>query len=235
MIDDHELSAALTYAARTMGQARTPEETLQTIAETALLSIPGVDHVGVTVREGDGRRPETKAATSELVWRLDELQYSLNEGPCLQSLRDSSVVAAPRISADPRWPRYVPAAVELGLKAQLAVQLRLDDEGTVGGLNMYSTKSEEIDPQAPEIADLFATHAALALGKVKIIDNLNEALRTREVISQAVGLLMARYQLEPDAAFAFLVRTSSHSNTKVRDIAALMLKHHIAEVRGLHR
>ena len=232
-MDDRQLSAALAHAARTIGEARTLEETLQTIAETALLSIPGITDVGVALLDRGGN-PVTKAATSDLVWELDRLQYSLDEGPCVQSLRDVSVVTAPRIRDDPRWPRYGPAAVKLGLKAQLAVKLSLDAPGTVGGLNMYSTESEDIDPQAPGIADLFATHAALAFGKARQVDDLHEALRTREVISQAVGLLMARYKLEPDAAFGFLVRTSSHSNTRVREIATRMIEHHIAEVNESH-
>ena len=231
-MDDQKFSAALIHAARTIDQASTVEETLQTIAETALLSIPGIEHVGVSVLDHLGE-PETKAATSDLVWELDKLQGALGEGPCVQSLHEASVVSAPNIRDDPRWSRYVPAAVKLGLKAQLAVKLYLDDQGTVGGLNMYSTESADIDPQAPGIADLFATHAALALGKIRDVDQLHEALRTRQVISQAVGVLMNKHQLEPDAAFAFLVRTSSHSNIKVREIAAQMIEDHVAEVRSL--
>lgn len=94
---------------------------------------------------------------------------------------------------------------------------------------MYSTDSEDIDPQAPGFADLFATHAALALGKAREVDHLHQALRTREVIGQAVGLLMAKYDLDPDGAFAFLVRTSSHSNRKLRDIAVRMVEQHVGE------
>ncbi len=191
-MDDQDLRAALSHAARTIGQARTSQETLQTIAETALLSIPSIEHVGVSVLDRKGNAV-TKAATSDLVLELDELQYSLHEGPCVDSLRGATVVAAPRIRDDSRWPRYVPPAVRLGLKAQLAVRLYLDEQGTVGGLNMYSTGSEDIDPQAPGIADLFAAHAALALDRALKVDHLNEALQTREVIGEAVGLLMAKY------------------------------------------
>jgi GAF domain-containing protein len=229
-VEDPQFSAALTHAARTINQARTPEETLQTIAETALLSIPGIEHVGVSIMDSRGK-PETRAATSDLVWELDELQYSLDEGPCVDSLRDASIVEAPHVGEDPRWPQYGPMAAERGLRAQLAVKLHLDEQGTVGGLNLYSTGSEEVDPQAPGIADLFATHAALALGKARQVSDLHEALQTRQIISQAVGLLMAEYRLDPDAAFGFLVRTSSHSNTKVRDIASRMVDTHIREIR----
>jgi GAF domain-containing protein len=224
-VDDHELNAALTHAARTINEARTIEETLQTIAETALISIPSMDHVGVSILDDNGIAV-TKAATSELVLELDNLQYSLDEGPCVDSLRGSTVVAAPHIRHDQRWPRYVPEAVHHGLKAQLAVKLYLGKHRTVGGLNMYSTGSEDIDPQAPGMADLFATHAALALGKAQEIDDLQQALKTREVIGQAVGLLMQRYGLDPDGAFGFLVRSSSHSNTKVREVALQIVEQH---------
>ena len=43
---------------------------------------------------------------------------------------------------------------------------------------------------------------------------------------------MHRYELDPDGAFSFLVRSSSHSNTKVRDIAVRMVEEHEAEVEG---
>ncbi len=230
-MDDLRFNAALAHAARTINEARTLEETLQTIAETALLSIPSMEHVGVSVLDDNGRAI-TKAATSELVIELDKLQYSLDEGPCVDSLRGSSVVAAPHIQHDQRWPRYAPAAVQLGLKAQLAVKLSLGERRTVGGLNMYSTGSEDIDPQAPGMADLFATHASLALGKAQEINDLRRALQTREVIGQAVGLLMQRYGLDPDGAFGFLVRSSSHSNTKVREVARQLVEQHAA---GLER
>jgi AmiR/NasT family two-component response regulator len=39
------------------------------------------------------------------------------------------------------------------------------------------------------------------------------------VIGQAIGILMERYQMNDDRAFAFLVRASSQTNTKLRDVA----------------
>jgi AmiR/NasT family two-component response regulator len=70
------------------------------------------------------------------------------------------------------------------------------------------------------MADLFATHAAIALGHAEERENLNQALQSRKVIGQAIGILMERYQLTEDRAFSFLVRASSHGNIKLRDVAA---------------
>ena len=219
----HDLGAALASAARTISSPTTLDETLATIVETARNSLPGFDEVGISTIDHSGA-VHTRAGTSELVWALDRIQYGLGEGPCVDSLRDTSVVTAPRIKDDQRWPLFVPRAVELGLKSQLAVRLYLDDEGTLGGLNIYSTTSEDIDLDAENIAELFATHAAIALGNAREVDTLQEALRTRKVIGQAIGMLMTAYTLDEDAAFGLLVRTSSVTNVKLRDIAADMVK-----------
>jgi hypothetical protein len=52
---------------------------------------------------------------------------------------------------------------------------------------------------------------------------LYEALRTRTVIGQATGLLMARRDLSPDEAFAELTKMSSYANRKLRDVAATLV------------
>jgi GAF domain-containing protein len=217
-----DVAAAIAAAARSIYQTQSLQETLFTIAEVARTAIPGFDYVGISTIDTKGN-VETKAATGELVWQLDRLQYSLKEGPCVDSLHDADVVLAPNIEDDDRWPTYAPRAVELGLRAQLAVKLYLDDRGTLGGLNLYSTVSEEIDEQAEPLAELFAAHAAIALGHARERDGLNEALHSRKVIGQAIGILMERYQMNEDRAFSFLVRASSHGNLKLRDVAAELL------------
>ena len=118
-----------------------------------------------------------------------------------------------------RWPAYIPAAVSFGLRAQLAVRLFLDPNGSMGGLNLYSTTTEEIPPDAEHIADLLAAHAALALDETREVEHLHEALHSRKVIGQAIGILMQRYELDEEAAFAYLLRASSHGNTKLRTVA----------------
>ncbi len=106
-----------------------------------------------------------------------------------------------------------------GLRSQLAVKLYLDGEGTVGRINCYFTTSDDVHPDAQGIAALFAAHAAIAVGHAQERENLNEALQSRKVIGQAIGIIMERYDIDEDAAFAFLVRASSTSNIKLRDIA----------------
>jgi GAF domain-containing protein len=215
--DSIDLTAALAEAARTINQPRSVEDTLEAIVQTARRSIPGFDHVGVSLMHSGGQ-VETKAASGDLVHQLDSLQYELNEGPCLLAAREP-VIVVDHIRHSQRWPAFVPRAVELGLKAQLALRLYVDDEGTIGGINLYSTESEEIEPHAPELAQVFAAQAAVALGHSQELDQLSEALKSRQLIGQAIGIVIERYKLDEQAAFNFLARLSSHSNTKLRHIA----------------
>jgi GAF domain-containing protein len=195
------------------------DETLDAIVLAAKVSVPGFDHAGISTIDRSGTIT-TRAATDEMVLKLDQLQYSLSEGPCVDSMREARVVSAPNIEHDERWPNYVAEATRsTGLRAQLGIRLFLDGQDTLGGLNLYSTQTAEIDDDSIAVAELFAAHAALALGNAREIDQLNTALQSRKVIGQALGLLMERYRMSEDRAFAFLTRASSHGNIKLITVA----------------
>jgi len=213
-----QLASALVVAARTMDKGHTLEESLDAIVTAARTSVPGFDHVGISLTHKNGR-VETKAATSDLVWQLDAIQYGLGEGPCVTALHQEGVVMAEHLKTDPRWPNYVPQAYEAGVRAQMAVQLFTNDE-TLGNLNFYSTTQDTIDPEAIAVAELFAVHAALALGHARKESQLGEALVTRKAIGMAIGIVMERYQIPEDRAFQFLIRASQSSNLKLRDVAS---------------
>ena len=146
---NQDLASHFAESARVMTQARTLEETLQTIVEAARRSLPGFDAVGISTVDRKGK-PQTRAKTDDLVDLLDDLQYGMGEGPCAETIKGADVVVAPHIRHDQRWPHYVPQAVRQGLRSQLAVRLHLE-EGTIGGLNFYSTVSDEIDAEAGSV------------------------------------------------------------------------------------
>ncbi|WP_262849573.1 GAF and ANTAR domain-containing protein [Mumia quercus] len=212
-----EVAQALTDAARAIHQPRSLEATLDAIIESARQTVPGFDHVGISVIHRDGRI-ETLAGTDQIVWELDTLQYDLGQGPCVDAIRESSIVAVEDAANDPRWPDYMPAAAQVGLRAQLGVRL-FDEDETLGGLNLYSVNSDAIAEGAVELAALFASHATIALGRARQEEHLNDALVTRKVIGQAIGIVSERYKISEDQAFHFLVRASSTSNIKLRDVA----------------
>lgn len=217
MTESIQIAAALTKAAKEIHAPRSLEETLDAVVRAAQSTVPGFDHVGISVSHRDGRI-ETLAGTDPLVWELDELQYELRQGPCVESIRDEPVVTVEHAENDPRWPAYLPQAVRRGLRAQLGLRLYAEEE-TLGGLNLYSTDSPTIADDALQLAELFATHAAIALGRSRTEQQLTEALGTRKVIGQAIGIVSERFQIDETRAFDYLVRASTTGNVKLRTLA----------------
>jgi GAF domain-containing protein len=212
-----DISTTLAQVAQDMNATLDLDTSLSTIVHVAAKSLPDIDHVGITIAHRDGRM-ETKAASDEFVRRLDELQYDVGEGPCVYAMDAHPVVRVEHAASEQRWPKFIPAAVQQGLRAQLGLQLYLEDQ-TLGALNMYSTSSDTVCDETAHFAEIFATHAALALGHARREDQLNNAIRSRQLIGQATGILMERYALNAERAFDYLIRVSSHSNTKLRDVA----------------
>jgi GAF domain-containing protein len=212
-----DAARSLALLSREINQPIDLDTTLQAIVESAQRSMPGIDHVGISVAHRNGTI-ETRAATSDLVWQLDDLQYGLDEGPCVHAIEAEPVVKVEHARHEQRWPRYMPSACELGLRSQLGLAL-YNDATTLGGLNMYSTSSDTIDPEVEDLAELFAAHAAVALGRAQREDQLRTALTSRQLIGQAVGIVMERYGMDETRAFDYLARVSSHSNVKLRDVA----------------
>lgn len=192
-------------------------ELLTTIVRAAEDAIPGADHVGISLAFAQGRI-ETVSATDAIVRRIDEIQYSLDEGPCLDAVRTRQQSWSNDLASDHRWPRFGPQADALGIRAQMGVAL-FDEPSVVGCLNLYARALGAFDAETPRIAAIFATHAAHALGRTLRVDQLHEALVTRRTIGIAIGLVMERYQLDERRAFQFLIRTSQAGNVKLRTIA----------------
>ena len=85
---------------------------------------------------------------------------------------------------------------------------------------MVRAPSAFADAAVRELALLFARHAGAALGAAREISGLETALQSRHTIGVAQGVLMERYGLTVDAAFDVLLRSSSTTNVKLRDVAA---------------
>nr|WP_246319489.1 GAF and ANTAR domain-containing protein [Nocardioides kongjuensis] len=206
----------MTDAARSINSHRSLDDTLDAIVRAAQQTVPGFEHVGISITHGSGRI-ETRAGTGRLVWDIDELQYKLGEGPCYDAITSGGITTMDDIATERRWPRYVEEAARFGLSAQMGLQL-YNDESTLGGLNFYSV-NPGIDPDAIQLAELFAAHASIALGRARHEHQLNESVTTRQAIGTAVGIIMERYRIPEERAFQFLVRASSTGNVKLRTIA----------------
>lgn len=172
-----------------------------------------------------GGRVETPAATDDMCRRGDELQLEIGEGPYLQAIKEEETVVISDLTAEQRWPTWSPrAAEELGVRSMLCLQLFVTND-RIGALNLYSRQKDAFADHDDRITALaLAAHVAVALTSQVESDHLRSAMAHRTVIGQAVGMLMQRFDLTPDAAFAVLKRASQHSNRKLHVIASDMVR-----------
>lgn len=200
-----------------------PEEgvTLQRIAERAVEVVPACDMCGISLRRRRGR-VETVATSSPVVAEFDSWQYDLEEGPCLDAIFDDETYLVQDVAHDDRWPRWAEKVAAAGVGSILSIRLSTETE-TLGALNLYSGTPYAFDDDNLDRALVFGSHAAAAAGAARLVTGLQTAVQSRHLIGVAQGILMQRYDLTLDASFEVLRRYSSHTNTKLRDVAQVVV------------
>jgi GAF domain-containing protein len=209
---------------------------LDSLVRWAVEQTPGAEACGLTVeRSGRG---QTVTYSGELAARGDERQYELDDGPCLEALRTGEVVSVADMSREQRWGKYPERALDAGVCASLSLPLTVGERGR-GALNLYASHPHAFTDTDERAAQNWAAQAGGALSvawrmaeREDRVDHLTQGLVTRQVIGQAVGLLMAQRRCTAEEAFALLKGASQRSNEKLRDVAARMISGHEEAVRA---
>lgn len=201
-----------------------PSEVLEEVAETAVKLLHGVDHAGITLvrRHRPGHRPEhfeSAAATGRVPTRFDELQHEHGEGPCFDAIWSRQTVRIVDVISDPRWPAFMTAVREqTPIRSVLSIQLYTDGD-ELGALNLFSDNAGGFDAETEEQAINLATHAAIALSSARRGEQFRSALASRDLIGQAKGMLMERFDVDAIAAFQMLRTLSQEMNVSVLELA----------------
>lgn len=219
----HELSELFADIGIRLGAAHDDLDVLQALVVLTVERVPGAQYAGITVGSA-GRKFRTVVATDEIVRRVDEIQYELGRGPCVDAIVEGMVLQVRDLRSDSRWPEFGPRAVEsAGVHSMFSLRLFVEqDSDVVASLNLYADQPDAFHDLDATIALLLATHGALAVGRataLKRADNLERALRTSREIGIALGVLMERHKITRDQAFDLLRITSQHSHRKLAELA----------------
>ena len=196
--------------------------TFERVVHRAVEVVPGAEHATITLRRKGGRA-ETVGASSECARRVDASQYDLGEGPCLDAAFDRQNCVIEDLATDGRWPRFARQTVDDGIRSIVAIRLH-SGEHTLGALNLFAGPPGTFTGDGLDIALIFASHAAEALSKARLVTNLQAALDSRLLIGMAQGVLAARYDVAYETAFTVLQRYSNDTNTKLRDVAQMVVE-----------
>ena len=197
----------------------TSDDLMDTATGLAVKDIDGCDAAALLIVRSSGVI-ENLSATEDDAKRVDEIEVELKEGPCWDAIKETQTVYIPDLTDAPRWPTWAPRVVEeTGFKSVLAFQL-FTDEDNVGALNLFSRTTDGFGTEDRDYGLALSAHISVAVRAAQEIETLSVALDSRSTIARAQGMLMERFSLDETAAFAVLVRLSSHLNRKLRDIAA---------------
>ncbi len=211
------LNSQLAQAARDLQDESDTQHTLDRSLAIATQLIPGCDFAGVSIVHRS-RPIDTPALTDDIVRRVDQLQYGLQEGPCLDAIWTHETVRSPELAKEQRWPRWAPQVAEMGIASMLCLQLYTSQD-TLGALNLLSKQVDAFDDEDVSTATHLAAHLSVALADSQHADSLHSASRIRTTIGQAEGILMERFSLTANHAFDVLSRVSKDRNAKLYQVA----------------
>jgi len=236
--DEEDLHKAVEGMSGLLAGTLELEAFLTRVAEFAVLAIPHADGAGVAMF--DVEYPNTVVASADFVRQVDDIQYRLDEGPCVTATAEEHTVVAGSLGGDTRWPRFGPRAGRLGVHSALALPL-LTPSTPLGAINVYAHEKNAFTPHAERLGGLFAQSAIIAVHNARIlaqalrkVTQLHTALISRATIDQAIGIVRSRSGATAPEAFDALKRISQHDNVKLNQVAQHVVDDAVRRARARH-
>jgi GAF domain-containing protein len=211
------LAQRMAELARSVAAPRDIDAVLSGVTATTVELVTGADTAGVLLVSKGGKY-ESLSGTSELIYEVDRLQEKHNAGPCVEAAINELVVRTDDFETETRWPQYSREVCKLGVRSSISFKLYTGDR-TAGALNVFSRRPNSFDADSEVIGSILAAHAAAAILASRESQQLQAALLSRDLIGQAKGMLMERFQVDAVGAFEMLRKLSQQMNVRLSEIA----------------
>jgi GAF domain-containing protein len=198
--------------------------TLERFVRRVVRTIPGCDHALITVRSHG--TVETVAGGSGLTFD------PIAAGPVVEAATFNEPRRLDDVAADQRWPNFSAQLANAGFQACVCLPLTTHGDDTAV-LTLLASKPHQFTDTGYDIVLLLTLHAGVMLDNAslyhestQLVTQLRLALRTRSLVGRAQGMLMRQFDIDSADAMEALVRCSQNSNTKLRDLAGLLVTAH---------
>jgi GAF domain-containing protein len=219
----NNVSAGITELQNLLLATSGVEDFLNEVVVLAARTVAAGLSCGITLQTNG--HPVTVASSDIRASLVDELQYEVDEGPCLRSMGTGKQIVVADTTGPDRWGGFSARAAANGIRSILTLPLAAD--GILGALNIYAPTPDAFGEAETRQAEIFAASASAALALASrqasatdLTRQLREALASRTVIDQAIGIIMAQERCASAQAFAILRNASQNRNVKLRDIAS---------------
>ncbi len=181
---------------------------------TTCVDILDVSGAGISIISGINSGPV--CSSSESVRQLEDLQFSLSEGPCHDAFTTRTMIAEPDLATrtNGNWPNYAPSALDLGACAVFAFPLHAG-VGIVGVLTVYHDTvgmlTDDQDADGRELARMLpALMTAIQARSAEplLAPELSDIDAHRAEVYQASGITAVQLGINVDDA---LIRIKAHA------------------------
>lgn len=169
------------------------------------------------------------AATSDQTRELELFQLQADEGPCVDCFSTGRPISVADVRAQSsQWPRFVPAALELGVASVHAVPMRAAGS-VLGALGLFGSRTGELNEADILVGQTLAHIASVAILQENaptpstVVPRLRSALTNRVIVEQAKGFLRARLDISVDEAFSLLRRYARDNGDHLTDVARQLM------------
>ena len=205
----HELTARL------LGADDVPQA-LDRLAAFAAATVPGALRCSVALI-GEGG-PPVVAAAGGAAQALDDLQYADGDGPALEAARTRTLVTAPELQSDPRWPRLAESARTEGVHGIVAIPMDVQ-RTSVGSLSLFVGTPGGIGPEWLLTAMAVVSQAEVLLGELR----RREGRREGATVDRAAGVIIAQRGCGVQEAYEVLRDTAQRLGLDRRTVAERLI------------
>lgn len=192
------------------------DTTLHALLSTAVDCVPGAEHAAIAMNRH--REVQTVMATGGCPAALEGIRRR-HKGMWQRADRQDQVLCIDDVTVERRWPRYCrDVADETSIRSIMTIPL-FTDRRRAGVLSFYAERPYAFDAKSAELGLITATHIAVAWTMLRHDQQFHTALASRDLIGQAKGIVMERFKVDGERAFALLSRLSQNSNTPIVEIA----------------
>ncbi len=230
----YDVHRALTDLGRLRFGEMSVEDGIREIAQTTH-KVFDVDGAGLMLTDAD-QRLRTVAASDQRFAHLEDLQLEHGEGPCVEAFDTKQLVGTQDLEAEERWPAFTPAAVARGVRAVLASPLPYNRDA-VGVVAVLSEQRRPWSPEGELALLAFTDLAALLIASMMqgeaqsvVAQQLQGALRSRQVIEQAKGVLMGTQGITARAAYEQLRARARAERRKLSVVCAEVCARTLSQV-----
>jgi GAF domain-containing protein len=220
----HAIALQIAELARDLQEQRGADDigtALGKLLGTAVRFVPSAEHAALTM--GGRHGMQTISATDGYPVLLTEI-LRRHKAMCGTATWKGNVIRIDDVTVERRWRHYChDVGAETPIRSIMTIPLIVSHH-SMGALNLYAERPHAFDAESTEMALIMATHLALAWNMLRHDEQFRTALASRDLIGQAKGLMMERFNIDAVRAFELLSRLSQDSNTPVVEIARRLVE-----------